>query len=547
MPDRSDAHRSSWGWPLAALTSAILVRATVPPYSAAPLALVAWVPLLTLIGRAPLRIVLSAATLQGVVLASSAQAWVMPGLERAVAAPPWAAVGAWVALSLVQGLRTPLVFALVHLGARSRCPIWLTFPIAQAAVEEIYPTPLPWTLALQVHAMPEWLQAAALAGPGAVTLWLGLVNGLLAQAWLARSRPWVARSSGVAALVVLALADGFGRLAIAREDARDARATPARIVLGHVVTPAGRDEAPDPVPELRSRTLAALERSGPVDLVVWPETVVRSPTPVRRISTIARDYLLRDRREGARAPVIAAPLLFGLVVDDGGRLHNSAALVRHPGAVLGRYDKRALAPVGESSRLLPGLPDLGAIVPVATRFTSGAEPTPLLVADHAIAVSICYEDLLPALVRQSVLTTQPELLINLTSDAWFRGSDAPELHLALAKLRAIEHRKYLIRSTRDGASAVIDSAGRVRQRLDDSAEPLVATARWLPGLTPYARHGSSWLLALTALPALVSLARARRRQGAPTPSPTPRAPTDRPVTRGGAFRTTGVRATGSAP
>lgn len=103
---------------LAALGSALLARATMPPFDLAPLALVAWVPLLALVGQVRLRALLAAATLQGITLNLAAHGWVMSGLEQAIDAPGWAGAGAWIALAIVQGLRTPLVFALVHLAVR---------------------------------------------------------------------------------------------------------------------------------------------------------------------------------------------------------------------------------------------------------------------------------------------------------------------------------------------------------------------------------------------------------------------------------------------
>jgi apolipoprotein N-acyltransferase len=206
--------------------------------------------------------------------------------------------------------------------------------------------------------------------------------------------------------------------------------------------------------------------------------------------------------------------LLGLVLEDRDEIYNSAVLIHDPGIVLGRYDKEALVPIGESGHLVPGLPDLSPIVPVATRFASGTNSAPMVVDGHRIGVSICYEDILSQFVRRRVLADEPELLVNLTSDAWFRGTDAIDFHLALAKLRSVEHRKYLIRSTRDGASAVVDSGGRVRRRVDSAAtEAFVATIHWLPGLTVYARYGTMWLFGIVALPVAIALARLRGGAG----------------------------------
>ena len=60
-----------------------------------------------------------------------------------------------------------------------------------------------------------------------------------------------------------------------------------------------------------------------------------------------------------------------------------------------------------------------------------------------------------------VREASPHVLINLTNDAWFGDTQEPMIHLVLSKFRAIEHRRYLVRSTNSGISAVVDPLGRV--------------------------------------------------------------------------------------
>jgi apolipoprotein N-acyltransferase len=74
---------------------------------------------------------------------------------------------------------------------------------------------------------------------------------------------------------------------------------------------------------------------------------------------------------------------------------------------------------------------------------------------------ICYEDILPDYVNKLVAAGDPDLLVNMTNDAWFGDSTEPWIHLALAKMRAVEHRRYLVRATNSGVSAIVDPIGRV--------------------------------------------------------------------------------------
>jgi apolipoprotein N-acyltransferase len=111
---------------------------------------------------------------------------------------------------------------------------------------------------------------------------------------------------------------------------------------------------------------------------------------------------------------------------------------------------------------------------------------------------------------------EPELLANLTNDAWFGDSTEPWIHLALAKFRAVEQRKFFVRSTNSGVSAFIDPVGRVISNTNTFEEAAQhATLRWLKGKTPYTLWGDGpWWLASAA-----SVLFAFRRRARPPRSP----------------------------
>ena len=91
--------------------------------------------------------------------------------------------------------------------------------------------------------------------------------------------------------------------------------------------------------------------------------------------------------------------------------------------------------------------------------------------------------------------------MNLTNDAWFGDTTEPWIHLALAKLRAVEHRRYFVRSTNSGVSAIIDPVGRVVAHTDTfRARSLAGTVAWLRGTTAYEVLGDVpfWLVTLVA-------------------------------------------------
>jgi apolipoprotein N-acyltransferase len=125
----------------------------------------------------------------------------------------------------------------------------------------------------------------------------------------------------------------------------------------------------------------------------------------------------------------------------------------------------------------------------------------------------CYEDTLPGLGRRIAGELGPNLLVNVTNDAWFVGTQEPELHLRLSVLRSIELRRALVRAVNLGVPAWIDAAGRVISRNDDPGPGflLVEPQLYQGSPTVYARFGD-WPTALAlALAAALAAWRERRR------------------------------------
>jgi len=121
---------------------------------------------------------------------------------------------------------------------------------------------------------------------------------------------------------------------------------------------------------------------------------------------------------------------------------------------------------------------------------------------HRVATLICYEDIIPAFTNALVNATDPELLVNITNDAWFGATTEPWEHLALAQLRAVEHRKFLVRSTNSGVSAVVDPVGRLVMNGEvrdvqggsyQDADDFIATVHWMHGARTLYEIIGDWL------------------------------------------------------
>ena len=228
------------------------------------------------------------------------------------------------------------------------------------------------------------------------------------------------------------------------------------------------------------------------DLIVWPETAV--PAFEDRVE----QGLLAPLEEEARAG--DSDLLLGIPVRDRetGRYFNAMITL---GEFRDRYFKRHLVPFGE---FLPLQPLLGPLVvdlleiPMSD-FSTGDDLRPLVrVAGYQAGVSICYEDAF----GEEVIQALPEaaFLVNASNDAWFGDSLAPHQHLQIARMRALESGRYLLRSTNTGISAIIGSGGELLGTSPAFTQDVLSgSIRPLQGLTPYARVGNSLVVSVVLL------------------------------------------------
>jgi apolipoprotein N-acyltransferase len=225
--------------------------------------------------------------------------------------------------------------------------------------------------------------------------------------------------------------------------------------------------------------LSLLSSVFPSPLVIWPEL----PAPL---------YFYDDPDFHQAALAVArrgSYFLFGTVSHT--KAHeplNSAVLLKPDGSEVGRYDKIDLVPFGEF------VPSLFSFVNRISHETGDFVPGHDIQVMNGtrgdrLGVFICYESAFPDLVRQ-FSRQGANVLVNLSNDAYFGRSEARVQHLSLVQMRAVETRRFIIRSTNDGITAVVDPAGRVRQRLPIYQEVAAAIHYGVvPQVTFYAEHG----------------------------------------------------------
>ena len=216
------------------------------------------------------------------------------------------------------------------------------------------------------------------------------------------------------------------------------------------------------------------------DVIIWPETAIPA-----YYAEVKDDYLIPLEQEAIQNHT-------GIITslphkDKTGKLYNSVLVL---GKESGMYKKIHLLPFGE---YLPWQPVSGYVLGLMDirlgRFSSGAIDQSLLkVAGHHFVTSICYED---AFGEQSIrYIEQASFLVNVTNDGWFDGSIEPYQHMQIARMRALESGRYLLRATNTGVTAVVSEKGKiinqapVRQRYT-----ITSDIKPMSGLTPYARMG----------------------------------------------------------
>ena len=235
-------------------------------------------------------------------------------------------------------------------------------------------------------------------------------------------------------------------------------------------------------------TYLQLVRSSTSQLIILPETAL--PLFLRDVPADYLEALAVHARRNNGDVLIGVPERL-----PNGNYYNSAVSVGN--AERQTYRKNHLVPFGE---FIPLRPLLGAIVsklaiPLQDFARGASDQQPLAVAGEQVAVNICYEDAFgEEIIRQ---LPQASLLVNVSNVAWFGRSFAPQQHLQIAQMRALETGRYMLRATNTGMTAIINPHGTVEAAAAEYTQAvLTRTVAGMRGATPYVRWGNLAALAL---------------------------------------------------
>jgi apolipoprotein N-acyltransferase len=385
--------------------------------------------------------------------------------------------------------------------------LWVTVELVRN-----YVVGYPWNLLgnSQVDNVP-LSRIATVTGVYGLSFEIALVNTVFAATFLVHK---TRRKAMIAAALVASIAlqsERFVRL--------DPTPTDAQATLVQQNVPIRDDWNYDSydklLNELSTISVASANPKGEPGLIVWPE----SPAPfllndghfVDAVGTIAKKnnaYLIAGSI-GLRSETKGLP----------DEIFNSAAVISPPGVVAARYDKVHLVPFGEYVPFRRWLSFAKALTGEVGNFVAGGDRSPVTIGRHRAGIFICYESLFPNEVREFA-THGAEYFVNISNDGWFGESGAPWQHLDVARMRAIENNRWLLRGTNTGITAVIDPFGRIVQEAPRNQRIALQVSHGHDTETTFYTRNGDWFPILCAIISLIGLfVRIRERADVTQPQP----------------------------
>ncbi len=423
------------------------------------------------------------------------------GLPWALAVPCALAVGAYV--GLFGGFFSLCARLLRHHSVLSRC---VALALCWFFLEELRGflfTGFPWlTLSSAFVPWTPVIQAAAYVGSYGLSGLLAGAACLFAEA--ARAETWRRALCCACGLFIAAGLYGGGLMRLRSIPPGGYASSAGEVRVAMVQGNIDQNQKWEPAyqkatVELYLRMSEEAAQTRP-DLLIWPETAMPFYFQGRslfseRIRAFARGHEL--------------PLLLGAPGYEGApaarRVFNRAFLLNAEGGDAGFYDKRHLVPFGEYLPSWLDLPALEFLFQGVGAFAAGTSAEPLRLGRLALGMLICYETIFPEEAQDRV-SAGATLLLNMSNDAWFGVTSAPEQHLQLSVLRAVEQGRTLVRATNTGFSALIDPAGRIsaksglmRAELPAGIVRLQEELTPFHRLFPYLNYAAFGLLVIAAL------------------------------------------------
>jgi len=493
---------------LPSLLSGVLVTLCFPVTSLGPISFLALAPMFAAVMRyrPGRKDAFRAGFLMGSACFVSMLWWIVKLVPTAGVTIPWLMTPAL--LVLVLYLSVYPAFHMLVLAALTRWRLlpfliaapatWALFEVARSRGELAFP----WgVVGYTLSNHPAYMQTADIAGVFGLSFAVLLVNALVAGSVSAhgpRAKAWCGLLAGL-------FAGGLWIYGDARvEQTRALDGPTMRVALAQPNV----DLALKWRPEFKDSTFALIEKQAAqardqgADLIVFPETAA----PIYIENSPVAKMRLKELAVGLETPFYIGFLDHRF---DGPEhtlnIYNSSGLFRADGT-LEKYDKRHLLPFGEALPLGARYRWIQKINFGQANFQPGPKRSPLSEGGVNFTPLICFESVFPDLCRDGVREGS-ELFVNITNDGWFGDTPGPYQHAQMAIVRAVEFRRWLVRSANSGVSMVVAPTGEVVAEIGLYNEGILTTdVTLLSGETFYARHGETPLvLACLALMAVAGV------------------------------------------
>ncbi|MFH1357158.1 MAG: apolipoprotein N-acyltransferase [bacterium] len=414
--------------------------------------------------------------------------------------------GQCIILSLLFALFLSMASWINHV---TKIPLLILLPLfmtTRDVIAHYFPfNGFPW--AIPPYALGEWLpffQWIDHTGIYGLSFFIYLINGLLAGGFLVfihrrQVDKMVVRFVVVFVLILLSLYLSFLSNQIYEQNKITKRSLNIALIQGNIA----QDKkwnwvfAQDILNTYFKLTNKAVKDGA--KLVIWPETAY--PFSGLSYPALFEETFLNKER-------LSTPMLIGAFVDETiqGEKHvfNSIIHIDTYARIRNLYRKTHLVPFGE---YLPFKEYIDSFFPSITRvvgeLSAGKEYTLFNILDLKVGSLICFEDIFPEPAR--IFSAKgADILVNYSNDAWYGDSSAQHQHLVFSQFRALENRRFLLRATNTGLTAIITPRGEIFDKLPPfTGSYLLHNIKIDHAQSFYTKHGSDWVFIICGLGLLV--------------------------------------------
>ena len=351
-------------------------------------------------------------------------------------------------------------------------------------------TGFPWLYLGTAHVDGPLGGFAPLVGVHGVTFLVTVTGGAaIASWWLARNTRYA--SAAIVAVVALLPWLTGPAVSTAQWTTLDEEPTTFASMQGNIPQQIKWD--PD---FLRDQIVAYLELTADhwnSDLILWPETAI--PIPQDQAGKVI-DHIGEELGENSTLITGIPWYGFSDSIEDF-TFHNSIMAIGSGGGI---YHKQKLVPFGEYVPLQQWLRGLIGFfdLPMSSFSPGPSDQAPLDANGTNIMPFICYEVAYPDFVARNA--SNAGLLLTISNDGWFGDSIGPLQHLQIARMRALETGRYMLRGTNNGVTAIIDHKGRITETIPQFERGVLTGEVYsAEGSTPYMQSGSWPVLTLAAI------------------------------------------------